>query len=232
MFTFRQFSVDDSRSAMKVGTDGVVLGAWAPVDGVRRVLDIGCGCGLIALMIAQRAPQTEIYGVEVEAGAAADARRNFGRSPWSARLSLIEEDIFDFSAKTQERYDLIVCNPPFFTESLRSPEQTRSSARHEGELGVGTLISLASRLLVPSGGRLAFIAPTARDSEIDFMLASARLYPRRITRLRQRAARPVKRTLWEATREDGPSERGEIVISLDDGTNSPEYSSLTGQFYL
>lgn len=231
MFTFRQFAVDDSRSAMKVGTDGVVLGAWTglPSDKPIRILDAGCGSGLISLMIAQRFPLARIIGVDTDGEACADASDNFARSPWSDRLSVVNASLFDMG--DDEKYDAIICNPPFFTESLRSPGAERAAARHEGSLGVGSLIEFAARHL-SAQGTLSFIAPAKRNSEIDFLLTKTRLTPRRRTEMRQRPGRPFVRTLWQASRDDGPIVKTDLTICAPDGRYSPGFHALTDAFYL
>lgn len=227
MFEFKQFKVDDSNSALKVGTDGVLLGAWADVGSARRVADIGAGCGLIALMIAQRFAGAHIDAVEIDADSCGDASRNFASSPWPRRLNAVCRDALTISG----RYDAIVSNPPFFNENLRSPSERRASARHEGSLSPASLIRLASRLLSVDG-TLSFIAPSARDSEIDFLLASERLYPRRRLHVVTAPGKSAVRTLHEASRIDGPLENATIILRNADGFPSVDFKNLTSEFYL
>lgn len=233
MFSFQRFTVDDSHSAMKVNTDGVVLGAWARIDGAADILDIGCGSGLIALMIAQRSEReaSRISGVEIDVGSVRDASANFSGSPWNERLSIIAGDVFTVGLSDMS-FDLIVCNPPFFVENLQSPDSARASARHEGRLGVGSLIALSRRLLRQPDGRLAFVAPSARDSEIEFELIRSRMYPMRRMRMRQRASRPMVRTFYEVGFVDGLCIDSEITISSVGGGYTPDFADLTRGFYL
>lgn len=164
-FEFRRFSISHSRSAMKVGTDGVLLGAWAPVDGCRVIWDVGSGSGLISLMLAQRSGAM-IYGIELDHGAYEDMCDNFNRSEWADRLRVVEGDVNEVSVDLPTP-DLIVCNPPFFSNSLSAKGESRCLARHESTLGVGRVIALASEFL-SEGGRLALVAPMDRLAEIEF----------------------------------------------------------------
>lgn len=229
MFDFKRFNIDDSHSAMKVGTDGVLLGAWAGIGfEPGRVLDAGAGSGLVSLMLAQRFSEARIVAVEIDAASAADARDNVLRSDWSSRIEIVVGDVLELE---DGNFDFIVSNPPFFTESIKSPDKARAFSRHESSFGIRPLILLASRLLSP-GGRLSFIAPASRDGEIDFLLASQRLYPRRRVGVRQRPDRPVVRSLWEASTVDGPLEISSLTIKGQDGDYTGAYRSLTKDFYL
>ena len=126
VFRFKEFQISQSESAMKVGTDGVLLGAWVDIEAEdRRLLDIGTGTGVIALMLAQRAPEATIWGVDIES--VEEARRNGDRSPWGERLHFEQTPVQAFEA---EPFDLILSNPPFFVESLRCPDRGRTMARH------------------------------------------------------------------------------------------------------
>lgn len=224
MFSFKRFHIDDTHCGMKVGTDAVTLGVWTNIPpGAKTILDIGTGSGLIALMMAQRSPESTVDAIECDAEAAADARRNVAESPFKANVTVTEGDIFetDFS----RRYDIVVCNPPFFIETLHSPDRTRAAARHEGRLGVTSLIELAPHLLKPEG-ILSFIAPASRLPDIEFALTCARLNPRRYTLLTKRAGKPHTRVLVEATLASTSSTRSELII------DSEEYRNLTKDFYL
>ena len=134
-FAFKRFTVRQPRSAMRVGTDGVLLGAWcdpAPADG--RMLDVGTGTGVIALILAQRNPSARIDAVEIDEGGCLDAEGNFAASPWAGRLTLYRRPFADFAAGCPVRYDRIVSNPPYFVASLQSPDPARTAARHAESL--------------------------------------------------------------------------------------------------
>lgn len=227
-FTFRQFPINDARCGMKIGTDGVVLGAWACCGKAKRVIDIGCGSGLIALMVAQRC-DAAVTAIEIDHGAYLDAVGNVAYSPWSDRISVIEGD---FSAyRPAVSFDLIVSNPPFFATGELSPSASRAEARHEGSLNYSTLIDYAARHLNPYG-RLAFIYEAGRDDDIIYKAEMKRLKLRRICRLRQRKDRPYIRTLYEFSPTDGPIESEELTICGCDGCYTDEFRALTQDFYL
>ena len=235
MFHFKQFSISDARTAMKVGTDGVLLGAWADPSGMSRIVDAGAGSGLIALMMAQRTagvtPPVSVTAVELSAGAAADARDNVAASPWEARVKVVEGDCLTFTPQDAgaEGPLMVVSNPPFFAEALRSPDAARALARHGDEFDVVSLIDMAARL---GASQLAFIAPTNRDGDVEFRLALRRFSPRRICRVATRAGRPPQRTLWQASVKSGPAVVTDLAIRDTSGALTPEYVALTSAFYL
>ena len=180
---------------MKVGTDGVLLGAWAavrPQD--RRMLDIGTGTGLIALMLAQRAPEAHVTGVDIDD--VGQARENAAASPWSGRVAFAQCPVQEF--ETPEPFDLIVSNPPFFVDSLTCPDRGRTAARHAVPLPFGDLRDAVLRLLAP-GGRFAVILPTA-EAERFLAVCAGRLALVRRTDVRTTPRRPAKRALMEFVR--------------------------------
>ncbi|MCM1137203.1 MAG: methyltransferase [Duncaniella sp.] len=234
-FQFKEFAVDDTNSAMKVGTDGVLLGAWADVRGVRSVLDIGCGSGLIALMMAQRVPDALITGVEIDGCACMDAESNAKISKWADRIRIVNGDIRDFDESFESPL-LILSNPPFFTENLHSPDVSRAQARHESEFGIKELIYISSRLMKSAGDSLAFIAPSGRNDEIEFLLALNRLEVIRRFTVFSRDGRNPFRTLWQVGK-DGENgvlhpEISYLCIRNKDNVYTEEYINLTSDFYL
>ena len=153
-FKFRQFTVWHDRCAMKVGTDGVLLGAWAGQDRPGEILDIGTGSGLIALMLAQRFPKARITGIDCDKDAAMQAKENFTGSPWADRLRTVHIGLQGFCRDTvtaAERFDLIVSNPPFYDNTLTNPDSRRCTARHTGGLPHDELLLLSAGLLTDSG---------------------------------------------------------------------------------
>ncbi|MBD5343737.1 MAG: methyltransferase [Bacteroides sp.] len=231
MFKFKQFTIDDTRCEMKVGTDSVLLGSWVDVTGVRKILDAGCGSGLLAIMAAQRTTDAKIDAIEFDSNACSDALNNVADSAFSNRITVICSDIvtYDFASA---KYDMIISNPPFFTESLRSPSSGRAASRHEGEFGVEWLLKHASRLL-DSEGSLAFIAPASRDEEIAFKIELSRLHIQRHCEVIPVAGRPSKRTLWQVSPTQGGTPAfSSLTIRNSDGSSTDEYISLTSEFYL
>ena len=213
---------------MKVGTDSVVLGAWTDAASCRSAIDVGAGCGLLALMLAQRFPDLHVTAVEIDPDAASDCAANVSASPFADRIDVVCADIFDTILPPA---DLIICNPPFFTESLRSPDASRADARHEGALGVESLLNLAGKMLTTDGS-IAFVAPAQRDSEISFTLAVNRFTSGRVLRMRQRDGRPLVRTFRQMWRRRGPTQCGELTVNSADGSRTPAYAELTRDFYL
>lgn len=229
-FQFKQFAVEQSRTAMKVGTDGVLLGAWCRCDG-GRVLDIGTGCGLIALMVAQRNANAIIDAVEINSDSAAEARANFERSPWGDRLSAYCSDIQSYNAL--DRYDHIVTNPPFFLNSLGSPDEGRNVARHSVELSFEDLVAAVDRLL-SGDGRLSIILPPAEMEHFE-IVANNRLKATRRCLVYGREGGALKRILMEFGRESSGVEQQSLMLENRDwseGRYSEEYRDLTHDFYL
>lgn len=234
MFKFKQFEIDDSHCGMKLGTDGVLLGAWTPVvSGCGKVLDVGAGCGIISLMIAQRFPCCNITMVEIDDGAAEDARLNVEKSPWKDRIEVVCGDILDQSL-LNERFDLVVSNPPFFNEALKAPDASRALARHGNGFDVIKLIEISQRLLAEDG-LLAFIAPASRKSDIDLAAALAGLDRVALCDVRQRPSRSIVRQLHLFARSCRQrvdiSLPAEITISDNHGYTD-QYRQLTKDFYL
>ena len=223
MFQFKQFSVRQEVSAMKVGTDGVLLGAWATVSPEdRQALDVGTGTGVIALMLAQRSAGLEIIGIDIDEAAAGEAASNFAASPWASRLTARAVSLQVFSGS---EFDLIVSNPPFFSASLKAPDAQRCTARHNDTLPPADLIQAARRLLSLSG-RLSVIYPPEEARSFVMEAESAGLYLSRLTRVISVAGQPPKRHLMEFSRTPAQPLFTDLVIG------SPEYRSLTVDFYL
>ena len=229
-FGFKQFFIDDSHCAMKVGTDGVLLGAWADVDRATHVLDVGAGSGLLSLMVAQRSERAMVTALEVDADAAADCAANFKLSPWPERLSVICSDFAHFTP--DKRYDLIISNPPFFTEDTHSPDQHRGLARHGAALSPRTLVAFAGTHLAEDG-TLAMV--TAADAEEDVRLEAelAGLTVQRLAHVHTNMRKPAKRLLWQIDRRAKGSTSVETVAIRDDHNSWTQwYTTLTAPFYL
>ncbi|MDE5553649.1 MAG: methyltransferase [Muribaculaceae bacterium] len=214
---------------MKVGTDGVALGSWTDCNGVSHAIDVGCGCGLIALMIAQRCG-AKVDAIDIDSGACCDARENIAASPWTHLISVTEMDISDY--RPSQLADLIISNPPFFAEGEQAHSAERAVARHEGTLNYSTLIDFATKSLTPNG-RLAFIYPFGREDEIIYKAEMSHLKLRRICHLQQTTNRKPIRTMFEFHRIDGPIVKETIAIRNVDGQGySSRFSELCKDFYL
>ena len=228
-FTFKQFTIRHDRCAMKVGTDGVLLGAWTNVDHSHRLLDVGTGTGLIALMLAQRCPQAYITAIDIDAEAVEQARENTLSSPWKDRVEVLLQDICTFPANQQ--FDTIVSNPPYFIDSLKCPDDQRNTARHTDTLDAARLLESVARLLTDNG-RLSIILPA---EQTDLLIQTAHfqgLYPSRQTAVITRPGLPPKRILMEFQKTKEAFHTDELIIELERHVYSEGYIALTKDFYL
>lgn len=229
-FKFKQFAVSQSRAAMKVGTDGVLLGAWAGVAATdRRILDIGTGTGVIALMMAQRNESARITAVDIDAPSAADARDNAASSPWSDRVEVVCCDVAEY--RPAEGFDLILSNPPYFSESLLPPDRSRAAARHTDSLSFAALADSVRRLL-NRGGRFALILPTAEALRFRTLAVERGLYPQRVAEVWSTPRSGAIRLLAEYAAEPLPEPPLPERIVIDDGGFTQQYRLLTKDFYL
>ena len=225
-FRFKQFSVEHRRSSMRVGVDAVLLGAWAEVpDGclAPRILDVGCGCGVITLMMAQRFPEAAIEAIDIDAASAEEAADNFRSSPWSERLCARQRDFA--SMPGEAAFDLIVSNPPYFHAGIESPSTTRERARHAAALSPESLIDGAGNLLSRKGA-LAMVIPAENAPDIIAYAARAGLFLQRSLMSAGRPDRPVKRALLQFCRPL------RLDIESQPGIYSDDYRHLTEDFYI
>ena len=215
---------------MKLGTDGVLLGAWVRVEeSDRRILDIGTGTGVIALMMAQRARNAVVTAVEIDPPSAADARDNAAASPWSDRVAVEVCDIADYDPG--ERYDLIVTNPPYFSGSLLPPDGGRAAARHTESMTFGMLADSVCRLLARDG-RFALVLPVAEAMQFRTLAVERGLYPQRMDEVWSTPRSGAIRMLAEYAAEPLPEPPAAGRIVIDDGGFTEDYRALTKDFYL
>ncbi len=231
MFTFKQFSIDDSACAMKVGTDSVMLGAWTDTYGVRSVIDVGAGSGILSLMIAQRAPEADIIALELDEAAATAAAANFAASPWTERCHAFCIDAADYLPSSPP--DLIICNPPYFTGALTAPDRQRTTARHaNGSLTPLSVIAMADRWL-SSSGSLAMVTPADIADNIVFEAEMHRMDTWRRCLVATNAGRPATRILWQFSRKGTRTPQPDSHLDVRScGAPSEAYRILTADFYL
>lgn len=215
---------------MKVGTDGVLIGAWADVEGAKHILDMGTGSGLIALMVAQRNHKAQIEAIDIDEGAVLQARKNIDASPWRERIEVALSDANSYTSS--QRFDHIVSNPPFFTTTLLSPDERRAMARHCSTLSYDDIITTAERLLVPDG-RLSLILPTSEAAQFR-RVAFERLWLRRETTVLTRKGDAPKRTMMEFVLCNEPLMPCVDTLEIydDGGVYSDKYRQLTAEYYL
>ena len=228
-FKFKQFTIHHDRCAMKVGTDGVLLGAWASVRDARRILDVGTGSGLIAIQLAQRTPEAQVTAIEIDAAAAGQAQENVARSPWGDRMEVVCMDFGAYSP--QEKFDLIVSNPPYFVDALRSPDAQRRMARHTEGLNYEVLFRHSSELLAEDG-RLAIIIPTeVEELALGSAFAQGWFLARR-TNVYTKPGKKCRRLLLEFVKMPVPYVSTDLYIERAEGGYSEDYVTLTRDFYL
>lgn len=227
-FRFKQFAVEQEDVAMKVGTDGVLLGAWADCEGAKNILDIGTGTGVIALQMAQRNPEAQVCAVEIDETAAHRARANFDLSPWAERLTVEQTAVQEF--EPSEKFDLIVSNPPYFVDSLLPPDAKRSTARHTHDLTFEELDNAVARLL-SGNGKFALILPV---TEFEKYLALTQLHLVHRCDVCPVEGGAVKRIMGEFAKQKPTTIKHE-TIAIERGRRgdyTDDYRALTKDFYL
>lgn len=231
-FRFKQFYIAQDRCAMKVGTDGVLIGSWCDVSGVKTVLDVGCGTGLIAIMVAQRSSsETTITGIEIDGEAATQAQENASECRWCAQIKIEHTRMQEY--KPQEAIDLIVSNPPYFTNALKAPDEKRSAARHNDGLSIEELVHFAKKHL-SSKGRLAVVLPCEEAKRLIGEATACGLYLQRSTTVLTKAGKKAKRMLLEVGRikPNSPTEDTLVLAEGADNKMTPQFKSLVRDFYL
>ncbi len=231
-FRFQQFVVHHERCAMKVGTDGVLLGAWA--RGGRTVLDIGTGTGLIALMMAQRYEHAMIDAVEIDSDACQQARENVSASPFSQRIHVINDSVQHFVADQNPgmAYDAIVCNPPFFENALKNPDRSRTVARHSDTLPFSVLFRLVSGLLKEEG-EFSAIIPFEYKVRFEEEALHQGLSVSRVCAIHTTPRKPVRRYLLAFRRRTAQAvEMEEVVLEMQPNVRSDWYDRMTKDFYI
>jgi tRNA1Val (adenine37-N6)-methyltransferase len=233
MFSFKKFIVEQNRCAMKIGTDGVLLGAWTPIENNPfSILDIGTGTGIIALMLAQRSSAEQIDALEIDEEAYEQATDNFENSPWNDRLFCFHAGLDEFVEEPEDEYDLIVSNPPFYSEDYKSINDQRDLARFQDAMPFEDLIEAAA-LLLSENGIFSVIIPFKEESTFLAMAKEYQLFPLKITRIKGTPTSEIKRSLLAFSRnelKDFPID--ELIIETARHIYTPEYIELTKDFYL
>ena len=243
-FRFKKFTVRQGGAAMKVGVDSVLLGAWTCVDYSSlatchlsvRILDVGAGTGLLALMTAQRYPDAMIDAVEIDREAYQQAIENIADSPWNSRIRVVCDDFIHYAKQCALRYDLIICNPPYFTASLKPQDTKRNIARHNDSLPHRSLLDGSAKLLTPAGV-LAIVLPPAETSTVIHEAATYGLFVKRTLHVQSLPSKPVYRILVELSKTpplscEEESEERLCIEKADKSDFTDEYKQLTKEFYL
>ncbi len=231
-FKFKQFTVNQDRCAMKIGTDGVLLGAWVPIDdSVNSILDIGTGTGVIALMAAQRSEAEIIDALEIDTEAYEQAVDNFESSDWGDRLFCYHASFQEFVDEIEDKYDLLISNPPFYTENYKTSDVQRDIARFQDALPFDHLVIGASRLLSDQG-LLALIIPYKEEERVIDIAANINLFPKKITRVKGNPTSEIKRSMLLFGFNQTTTEIDELVIENSRHQYTNPYIDLTKDFYL
>ncbi|WP_108804970.1 tRNA1(Val) (adenine(37)-N6)-methyltransferase [Aquimarina sp. Aq107] len=231
-FRFKQFIVHQDRCAMKIGTDAVLLGSWVPVsDNVSSILDVGTGTGVIALIMAQRSYAEIIDAVEIDAAAYEQSVENFEASDWGDRLFCYHASFQEFFQEIDDKYDLLISNPPFYTDTYKTEDATRDVARFEDALPFEHLFIGASHLLSEKG-KFAVVLPFKEENNAIKIAKSAGLFPEKITRVQGNPSSEIKRSLLLFGFDQVEIEKDELIIETGRHQYTPEYIELTKDFYL
>ena len=213
-FKFKQFSVSQDRCAMKIGTDGVLLGAWVSLENnPESILDIGAGTGIISLQLAQRSTAETIDAVEIDDDAYEQCSENFEASPWGDRLFCYHASVQEFASEIEEKYDLIVSNPPFFSENYKSDNDARDMARFNDALPFQHLVVCASHLLSEEG-TFAVILPKKEEKQFIRLASENNLYPQRICEVQGTPNSEIKRVLLEFSSKKTVLKKETLVIEI------------------
>lgn len=230
-FSFKQFTVYHDRCAMKVGIDGVLLGAWANIENSKRILDIGTGTGLISLMLAQRS-NALIDAIDIDSDAISQANENINKSPWSNRIQVYESSLQEFAKTCNPHYDLIVSNPPYFINSTKTPTENRTLARHTDTLTHEELIE-NSRLLISPEGRICIILPVSEGLQCVEYAEKAGLYCHKLIWVYPKPNSNPKRLLLEFALKNGTKTVSDIEIETQNRHQySVAFTQLAKDFYL
>ncbi|MEM9078517.1 MAG: methyltransferase [Bacteroidota bacterium] len=231
-FKFKHFTVHQDKCAMKIGTDGVLLGAWTSLEhNPDSILDIGAGTGIIALQMAQRSTTELIDAIELEEGAYEQCVDNFEQSPWGDRLFCYHAGLDEFVDEIDEKYDLIVSNPPFYDEDVSSGDASRDIARQNQSLPFEELIEGAAKLL-QDNGLFSVIIPFKSEESFVIKAKNSGLFPNRITRVRGNSSSDTKRSLMQFGFHSVTPKVDELVIEIARHQYTDEYIALTKDFYL
>jgi tRNA1Val (adenine37-N6)-methyltransferase len=231
-FKFKQFTVQQDQCAMKVGTDAVLLGAWANIEHhPNTILDIGSGTGIIALMLAQRSHSELIDAIEVDDRAYEQCVHNFENSPWNDRLFCYHTSLQEFTDEVEDKYDLIISNPPFYSDDYKSKNIKRDLARFQDAMPFEHLIKSVSKLL-SINGKFSVIIPFKEENHFIALTLGAHLFPNRILRVKGNPNSEIKRSLIEFSFHENKTKVNELIIEMDRYQYTQDYISLTKDFYL
>ncbi len=230
-FHFKRFSLSDDKSSLKVGTDAVLLGAWATIEKATNIMDIGCGCGIIALMVAQRSP-ANVLGIDIDKDSVEEAKKNAKRSPWNERVDFECISLQDFyQISKNELFDSIVCNPPYFENSLKSPYEKKNISKHNDLLSYEDLAKIVS-LLLTQNGCFNVILPLNGYEKFEKICQKAGLFPTKCCLIKPSPTKKTHRIMSCFIRKTSLLSIEYLLIRDEKGVFSSEYKQLTQDYYL
>lgn len=229
-FQFKQFSVEDNKSTMKVGTDAVLLGAWTETKHSKTILEIGTGSGIISLMIAQRS-KAKIEAIDIDEDTVKQANENFQKAEWKERLNAFHYSLNDFKKEQSNKYDLIISNPPFFIDSLKSPNKNKTLSKHSDELSYADLIQGLIHFLSPSG-KACIILPYTESKSFINLARIENLYLTKQLLIKPKKDKVANRILMEFSFTKTQVLENEIYLREVDNSFSDEYKKLSKEYYL
>ncbi|MBQ4820880.1 methyltransferase [Aquimarina sp. MMG016] len=231
-FEFKQFTVHQDRCAMKIGTDGVLLGAWAPIDNnIGSILDVGTGTGVVALMMAQRSDAEIIDALEIDSDAYEQAVENFEASSWGDRLFCYHASFQEFVEEIEDEYDLLISNPPFYTEDYKTTDTKRDVARFEDALPLEHIL-MGGVSLLSNQGKLAIVLPYKEEQRAIDIAEKVKLFPQKITRVKGTPDSEIKRSLLLLGFDQISVDINELIIEHSRHNYTSDYIDLTKEFYL
>lgn len=231
-FQFKEFSINQDRCAMKIGTDSVLLGAWTSVEHHPfNVLDIGAGTGILSLMIAQRSKAKQIEAIEIDDNAFEQCAENFENSPWADRLFCFHASLLEYIEAVDEKFDLIICNPPFYTEDYKTENNSRDLARFSDAMPMEHIVFAVIHFL-SDNGKFSIIVPYKDEQKYIEEVDLIGLFPNRILRVRGNKTSEIKRSLIEFSYSESPTKISELIIETERHKYTDDYIELTKDYYL
>ena len=231
-FKFKKFTVNQDQCAMKIGTDGVLLGAWSSTEhNPFSILDIGAGTGILSLMLAQRSHAELIEALEIDDQAYEQCVENFEQSPWNDRLFCYHASLEEFAEEIEDTYDLIICNPPFYSETYKTENSQRDLARFQDAMPFKHVLESVS-VLLSEGGVFSVIIPFSEETKFIDLASESSLFPNRITHVKGSPSADIKRSLIEFSFSKSNVIASKLIIETARHNYTEDYINLTKDFYL